>query len=123
MRMSVLRLAAIGAMIGATAAQAPSQGELIAQAATFGAVSAQASLCGLRDASWVEDLQLSALQAHADHGQLVAALGYGDMEASEDLATDTPAVACQRLKDNPALKRADDAVKAYREAKAGKPAS
>jgi hypothetical protein len=123
MHTSVLPLILMGSLLAAAgpAAPAPTEGQLVAEAATFGAVAQQATLCGLRDAGWAEDLRLSALQSHADHGQLVAALGYGDMEASEDLAADTPAVVCPQLKVNPALKRADEAVEMYRQAKTGKP--
>jgi hypothetical protein len=43
------------------------------------------------------------------------------MEALEDFAADTPEVACASLRDNPALGRADEAVKAFRRRRDGKP--
>ena len=121
MRVTGLGLVAIGLLSAAAGPVAPGEGELVAQATTFGAVAMQANTCGLRDADWAEDLRLFALQQHADHGQLVAALGYGDMEAAEDLAADTPEVVCRQLKANPALQQADEAVKAYRKARPGRP--
>ena len=55
------------------------------------------------------------------NNQVAAALGYGDMEALEDFAADTPAVTCASLRDNPALGRADAAVDAFRRRRNGKP--
>lgn len=48
-------------------------------------------------------------------------MGYGDMEALEDFAADTPEVTCAALRDNPALARADKAVNAFRRRRDGKP--
>ncbi len=111
----------LGLLVPRLAAAADPAGQMVADAATFGAVAVQASLCGLRDEAWATDLRLSALQSHADRGHLTAALGYGDMEATEALAADKPAVVCPRLAANPALSRADAAVAAYRAARSGKP--
>ena len=98
----------------ALAQTAKSDPQAVADAATFGAVAAQSSLCGLRDEAWAEDLRRATQMLPADHDHLVAALGYGDMEASEDFAADTPAVTCPALQANPALARADAMVAAFR---------
>ena len=119
---------------GAASAQSPS-GQSVANASTFGAVAALAPLCGLRDEAWAQDLRRaarqqgsggqetddSALNALPGHGELGAALGYGEMEALEDLASKSPPVACAELGRNPALARADAAVWAFRLLKAEKP--
>jgi hypothetical protein len=110
-------------------------GQSIAGAATFGAVATLAPLCGLRDEAWSSDLRRAAMQtatgtsatddaglSHAPgNNQVAAALGYGDMEALEDFAADTPAVTCASLRENPALGRADAAVDAFRRRRNGKP--
>jgi hypothetical protein len=110
-------------------------GQGVADAATFGAVAALAPLCGLHDESWSADLRRAArqrasesretddvtLNAQPGSGQLSAALGYGEMEALEDLATDTPDVTCKALSANPALAKAEDAVRAFRLLRDGKP--
>jgi hypothetical protein len=115
-------------------AQTPA-GQGLADAATFGAVATLASLCGLRDEAWSADLRRAAKQtatgsaATDDAGlarapgsdQAGAALGYGDMEALEDFAADTPEVTCAALRNNPALRRADKAVDAFRRRRDGKP--
>jgi hypothetical protein len=117
-----LVLAVLG--VGSARAADPA-GQSVADAATFGAVAAQASLCGLRDEAWATDLRLAARQppagAPADPGQITAALGYGDMEAIEELAADTLAAVCPHLAANPALIRADDAVAAFRRARPTRP--
>jgi hypothetical protein len=110
-------------------------GQSIADAATFGAVATLAPLCGLRDEAWSSDLRRAAMQtatgsaatddaalSHAPgNNQVAAALGYGDMEALEDFAADTPAVTCASLRNNPALGRADAAVDAFRRRRNGRP--
>jgi hypothetical protein len=110
-------------------------GQRIADAATFGAVATLAPLCGLRDEAWSSDLRRAAMQTAtgsaatddaglsqaAGNNQAAAALGYGDMEALEDFAADTPAVTCASLRGNPALGRADAAVDAFRRRRNGKP--
>jgi len=115
-------------------AQTPS-GQSLADAATFGAVATLAPLCGLRDEAWSIDLRRAATQtatgssatddaalSHAPGGgQVAAALGYGDMEALEDFAADTPETTCTALRENPALGRADAAVDAFRRRRDGKP--
>jgi hypothetical protein len=115
-------------------AQAPT-GQSVADGATFGAVAALAPLCGLRDEAWSSDLRRAAIQtatgsASTDDAalssapganQVAAALGYGDMEALEDFAADTPSATCQALRNNPALGRADAAVDAFRRRRDGKP--
>ena len=120
--------------VAAAQLQAPS-GQNLADAATFGAVATLAPLCGLRDEAWSSDLRRAATQtatgssatddaalSHAPGGDLAAAaLGYGDMEALEDFAADTPAQTCASLRGNPALERADDAVNAFRRRRDGKP--
>lgn len=50
-------------------------------------------------------------------------MGYGDMEATEDLATDSAEIACPALKANPALGRADTMVDAYRQKPVQRPAT
>ena len=97
--------------------------QAVADAATFGAVAAQSSLCGLRDEAWAEDLRKATQQLPADREHLVAALGYGDMEANEDFAADKPEVVCPALQANPALARADALVAAYRAQSGQKPLS
>jgi len=124
------------ALVSAAAAQTTGLAEQsIADAATFGAVATLAPLCGLRDEAWSFDLRRAALQAAtgraamdntelsqaAGNNQVAAALGYGDMEALEDFAADTPAVTCGSLRENPALGRADAAVDAFRRQRSGKP--
>jgi hypothetical protein len=115
-------------------AQAPA-GQSIADGATFGAVATLAPICGLRDESWSSDLRRAAMQtatgsaATDDAGlssapganQVVAALGYGDMEALEDFAADTPDATCAALRKNPALGKADAAVNSFRQRRDGKP--
>jgi hypothetical protein len=115
-------------------AQAPS-GQSLADAATFGAVATLAPLCGLRDEAWSFDLRRAATQtatgsaatddaalSHAEGGgQAAAALGYGDMEALEDFAAGPTEEICASLHDNPALGRADEAVKSFRRRRDGKP--
>jgi hypothetical protein len=113
-----LCLVIVLAWIAPALAEAPHP---VAEASTFGAVAAQAPLCGLRDEHWAEDLRLAARELPADPRQIVAALGYGDMEALEDFAADSPRVVCPALAANPALARADAAVARYREARKGKP--
>jgi hypothetical protein len=115
-------------------AQAPT-GQSIADGATFGAVATLAPLCGLRDEAWSADLRRAASQAATGSpatddaslssapgsNQVAAALGYGDMEALEDFAADTPDATCAALRKNPALGRADAAVNAFRRRRDGKP--
>jgi hypothetical protein len=117
----------------ASAQVPPGQG--LADAATFGAVATLAPLCGFRDDVWSADLRRAAKQtatgsaatddaalSRAPGGdQASAALGYGDMEALEDFAADTPEVTCAALRNNPALERADKAVDAFRRRRDGKP--
>jgi len=113
----------------------PPEGQTIADGATFGAVAALAPLCGLRDESWSSDLRRAAIQtatgsaamddasltSASGASQITAALGYGDMEALEDFAADTPDATCAALRKNPALERADAAVDAFRRRRNGKP--
>lgn len=115
-------------------AQSPT-GQSVADGATFGAVATLAPLCGLRDEAWSSDLRRAAIQAATGSAatddaaltssqganQIAAALGYGDMEALEDFAADTPDATCQALRKNPALGRADAAVDAFRRRRDGKP--
>ena len=115
-------------------AQAPA-GQSIADGATFGAVATLAPMCGLRDEAWSGDLRRAAMQtatrsaatddatlsAAPGSNQVVAALGYGDMEALEDFAADTPEATCAALRTNPALGKADAAVDAFRRRRDGKP--
>jgi hypothetical protein len=115
-------------------AQAPT-GQSVADGATFGAVATLAPLCGLRDEAWSSDLRRAAMQTATDSNasddtglssaagsnQIAAALGYGDMEALEDFAADTPEATCRALRKNPALGRADAAVDAFRRRRNGKP--
>ena len=115
-------------------AQAPT-GQSVADGATFGAVATLAPLCGLRDEAWSSDLRRAAIQAATGSAatddaaltssqganQIAAALGYGDMEALEDFAADTPSATCQALRKNPALGRADAAVDAFRRRRDAKP--
>ena len=110
-------------------------GQSLADAATFGAIATLAPLCGLRDEAWSFDLRRAATQTvtgsvASDDATLsrapgsdraAAALGYGDMEALEDFAADTPEVTCAALRNNPALGRADGAVNAFRRRRDGKP--
>jgi hypothetical protein len=124
----------VGLWISAGHAQAPT-GQGIANGATFGAVATLAPLCGLRDESWSADLRRAAMQtatgsaATDDAGlssapganQVVAAMGYGDMEALEDFAADTPDATCAALRKNSALKGADAAVDAFRRRRDGRP--
>ena len=114
--------------------QVPS-GQSLADAATFGAVATLAPLCGLRDEAWSSDLRRAATQTATGStafddtalsrapgsDQAAAALGYGDMEALEDFAADTPAATCASLRGNAALGRADAAVAAFRRRRDGKP--
>lgn len=129
---ALLTVAFVSAAVAQTKAPA---GQSIADAATFGAVATLAPLCGLRDEAWSFDLRRAAMQPATgsittdDAGlslapgsnQVAAALGYGDMEALEDFAADTPAVTCASLRENPALGRADAAVDAFRRRRNGKP--
>jgi hypothetical protein len=120
----------------AAGAQTPAPpGQSLADAATFGAVATLAPLCGLRDEAWSSDLRRAATQSATGSAatddatlsrapgadQASAALGYGDMEALEDFAADTPARTCASLRENPALGRADAAVDAFRRRRDGKP--
>ena len=107
----------------ASAQSAKADPQAVADASTFGAVAAESSLCGLRDESWAEDLRKATQLLPADHDHLVAALGYGDMEANEDFAADKPEVVCPALKANPALARADAMVAAYRARSVKRPLS
>jgi hypothetical protein len=120
--------------LSAAHAQTPS-GQSIADGATFGAVATLAPLCGLRDEAWSSDLRRAAMQTATGSNatddasltsapgsnQVVAALGYGDMEALEDFAADTPQASCAALGKNPALGRADTAVDTFRRRRDGKP--
>lgn len=115
-------------------AQTPS-GQSVADGATFGAVAALAPMCGLRDQAWSADLRRAAVQAATGSpatddatlssapgsNQVIAALGYGDMEALEDFAADKPDATCAGLRKNPALGRADAAVDTFRRGRDGKP--
>jgi hypothetical protein len=115
-------------------AQVPA-GQSIADGATFGAVATLAPMCGLRDEAWAADLRRAAMQAATGSAatddsvlssapggnKVVAALGYGDMEALEDFAADTPRATCAALRENPALGKADAAVDAFRRRRDGKP--
>jgi hypothetical protein len=110
-------------------------GQSIADGATFGAVATLAPMCGLRDEAWSADLRRSAMQTATGSAatddtslstapggnQVVAALGYGDMEALEDFAADTPDATCAALRKNPALGKADAAVDTFRRRRDGKP--
>jgi hypothetical protein len=122
------------AFVSAASAQTPlAADQSVADAATFGAVATLAPLCGLRNEARASDLR-AAQQAvtgsratdddglsHAPgNGRAVAALGYGDMEALEDFATDRPAATCAALKANPALGRADATVDTFRRRGDGK---
>jgi len=120
-----IMLAAIALLwtLDAAAGTPKADPQAVADASTFGAVAAQSSLCGLRDETWAEDLRKATQMLPADRDHLVAALGYGDMEANEDFAADTPAVACPALQANPALARADAMVAAYRALSTHKPVS
>jgi hypothetical protein len=89
----------------------------------------------LRDEAWSSDLRRAATQnatgsAASDDaalsrapggGQAAAALGYGDMEALEDFAAGPAEKICASLRENPALGRADEAVKTFRHRRDGKP--
>jgi hypothetical protein len=122
------------AWVSAAHAQKPAE-QSVADGATFGAVATLAPLCGLRDESWSSDLRRAAIQtatgttATDDAGlatapganQIAAALGYGEMEALEDFAADTPAATCAALRTNPAVHRADTAVDAFRRRRDGRP--
>jgi len=115
-------------------AQTPA-GQSIADGATFGAVATLAPMCGFRDEDWSADLRRAAMQSATGSAatddttlssapgsnQVVAALGYGDMEALEDFAADTPEKTCAALRNNPALDRADAAVAGFRRRRDGKP--
>ena len=93
----------------------------LADAATFGAVATLAPMCGLRDEAWSADLRRAATTGATDDARLSAAVGYGDMEALEDFAADTPEVTCGSLRSNPALDKADKAVDTFRRRRDGKP--
>jgi hypothetical protein len=135
MRFATPMLAVPAVVAWTSVACAQPSGQGLADATTFGAVATLAPLCGLRDESWAADLRRAATQtatgtAATDdaglsrapgNGQAQAALGYGDMEALEDFAADTPGVTCASLRDNPALGRADAAVKTFRRRRDGKP--
>jgi hypothetical protein len=122
------------AQVPPTADQRPAD-QSVADAATFGAVATLAPLCGVRNEAWAADLRRAAQQAVTGstatddaglsrapgNGRAVAALGYGDMEALEDFAADTPAATCAALKMNRALGRADAAVDRFRRRRDGKP--
>ena len=130
---SILALLCMGSLSVAQAQTPAGQG--IADAATFGAVATLAPMCGLRDEAWSSDLRRAAIQsatgsaATDDTGlsaapganQVGAALGYGDMEALEDFASDKPEATCAELWKNAALGQADAAVKAFRLRRDGKP--
>ena len=133
MRLALTMLAVV-AWVSGVAAQTPT-GQTVADGATFGAVATLAPICGLRDEAWSADLRRAAMEAATgstatdDAGlasapgsnQVVAALGYGDMEALEDLAADKQDATCAALRQNPALIRADAAVDAFRRRRDGKP--
>jgi hypothetical protein len=133
MRTTAILLAAQLMLIPQASAQPA--GQDVADAATFGAVAALAPLCDLHDESWAADLRRAARQrasgtdetedtaltTQPGAGQLSAALGYGEMEALEDLAVQTPEVTCKSLQTNPALARAEEAVRAFRRLRDGKP--
>jgi len=122
------------AWISSVQAQTPA-GQSIADAATFGAVATLAPLCALRDEAWSSDLRQAAMQTATAStttddasptsapgaNQITAALGYGDMEALEDFAADSPGTTCAALRKNPALGRADTAVERFRRRRDGKP--
>ena len=133
---AVLVVPTVIACTSVVCAQSPAaSGQGLADATTFGAVATLAPLCGLRDESWSADLRRAATQTvtggaatddgglshNSGSGQAATARGYGDMEALEDFAADTPEVTCASLRDNPALGRADAAVKAFRRQRDGKP--
>jgi hypothetical protein len=131
----MLAMLSIAWVSGAGAQTQSPSGQSLADATTFGAVATLAPLCGLRDEVWSLDLRRAAMQtatgsaatddaglSHAPGGgQAAAALGYGDMEALEDFAADTPDEICASLRQNPALDRADAAVGAFRRRRDGKP--
>jgi hypothetical protein len=120
--------------ISVAQAQVPS-GQGVADGATFGAVATLAPLCGLRNEAWSADLRRAAMQTATGNqatddaslssapgaNKVVAALGYGDMEALEDFAADTPDATCAALRKNPALGKADAAVDGFRRRRDGKP--
>ena len=105
----------------------------LAEVSRFGAVATLATLCGLRDDAWAGDLRQAMVQsatgadAHDEAGLraapgqelAVTALGYADIEATENLA-DNPKKICDALKANPDLGRADERVRAWRLRKQGK---
>jgi hypothetical protein len=124
------------AFVSAASAQTPpAADQRVADAATFGAVATLAPLCALRNEAWAADLRRAAQQAETGsaatddrglsaapgNGRAIAALGYGDMEALEDFAADTPAATCAALRTNPALGRADAAVETFRRRRDSKP--
>ncbi len=130
------RLAAVFLIISIfpALAQEPA-GQAVADAATYGAVAALAPLCNLHDEAWAQDLRRAArhvaspqqplddasLNAAPGAGQMGAALGYGEMEALEDMAADKLEPTCANLQKNPALTRAEAAVKAFRAARDARP--
>jgi hypothetical protein len=118
----------------AVRAQPTEQG--LAEVSRFGAVATLSTLCGLRDDAWAGDLRQAMVQsatgadAH-DEAELraapgqelaVTALGYADIEATENFAEDSPEKTCDKLKANPDLGRADERVRAWRRRKTEKPA-
>jgi len=130
----VTAIALFAAWPAAAFPQAPA-GQSIADGATFGAVATLAPMCALRDEAWSSDLRRAAMQAATGSAatddaalssapgakQVIAALGYGDMEALEDFAADRPDATCTALRQNPALGRADAGVNAFRQRRDGKP--
>jgi len=110
-------------------------GEKLAETVQLGTVATLAPLCGLRDEAWAEDLRRAALQsatgtrAHDDArlgaapGSALAAsaLGYAESEALENFAEAAAEVTCKPLAADPALGRADDTVRAFREQAADAP--
>ena len=112
------------AMSAGTASAAPLDG-----AVQMGTVASLASVCGLRDESWVADLRRATIQsatgthAHDDAGlhqaqgsdQAVGALGYADHEALESFAEAPPQETCGPLAHSKDLDQADRLVRAFRE--------
>ena len=106
----------------------------LVEVSRFGEVATLSTLCGLRDDAWAADLRQAMVQsatgadAHDEAGlravqgqQLaVTALGYADIEATENFAEDSPEKTCDALRANPDLGRADDRVRAWRLRKQGK---
>ena len=143
-RKNVVRVLLTMSLASGTASAAPapepqddSSEMRLQDAVKLGTVATLASLCGLRDNGWVEDLRRASMQSATgtnatDDQRLraapgsnlaIGALSFAEAEALEDFAQAAPELSCRPLAASPDLVRADETVRAFRDRSGPPPGS